>query len=39
MSFTAVYVGDLRINITGPLVMELAMKQEDKPVRLEYLMI
>lgn len=30
MSFTAIYVGDLRINISGPLVMGLTMKWEDK---------
>ena len=32
MSVTAVYVGDLRINLQDTLLMELTFKWEHKPV-------
>lgn len=37
MSFTVEYIGDLKMNISIPLLKELTIKEEDKPVRLEYL--
>lgn len=39
MSVTAVHVGDLRINISGPAVLELTLKWEEKSVGLEHLVI
>lgn len=39
MSVTAVYVVDLRINISGPSVMELTLKWEEKSVGLGHLVI
>lgn len=39
MLATAVYVGDLRINISGPIVLELILKWEEKSVGLEHLII